>query len=92
MFFRRPGLTLGTESPSYALLQDALAQYDVSLGDDDDQRELQSLNMDDIDFVEAIELVERALHSKIDRTALGPSTTIAEVVAMFNASRNAGQG
>lgn len=92
MFFRRPKLTVNADSSSYALVQDALAQYHVIIGDDEGQRRLEALNMDDIDFIEAMELVENALHSKVDRKELGRSVTIADVVAIFDAARNAGRG
>jgi hypothetical protein len=90
MFFRIPTLKIPADSSSYDLLRNALAQYNVALGDDNGQRQLQSLIMDDIDFVEAIELVERALKVKLDRRALTASTTITDVIAMFDAARNSG--
>lgn len=87
MFFRRPKLTLGADSSSYALLQEALARYHIRLGEHEGKRQLQSLNMDDIDSIGAIEMVEKALHSRIDRKAIGPLTTNADVVTMFDAGR-----
>ena len=92
MFFRKPRLQVNAISASYDLLQDALAQYGVTIDDTDGHRQLRSLDMDDIDFLEAIILVERAVNAKIDRRALGPSTTVNAVVGMFDAARNMGRG
>lgn len=91
MFFRKPKLTLSAESPSYDLLRDSLEQFDISIGPTDGERQLQSLEMDDIELLEAIQLVEAAIGGKISRQALGPSTTIAEVAALFDEVRRSPQ-
>ena len=88
MFLRKPKLSLPSASSSFDLLKEALRQYHVVLADADEGRQLQTLQMDDLDFLEVIELVEGAVGAKIDRKALGPSTTVVEVAALFDAARD----
>ena len=87
MFVRKPKLTLSTASSSFELLKDALAQYYVVLGKADGGRQLQTLQMDDIDLLEALQLVEAAISAKIDTRAIGPTTTMDEVANLFDAAR-----
>ena len=87
MFIRRPKLMLSGASSSLDLIADAFSQYHVALGDNP-QRQLHSLQMDDIDLVEAIELVEAAIGARISREALRPSATLAELATLFDEARS----
>lgn len=87
MFFRRPRITKSADAPGIELLQDALEQYGVEISIDEDARELQSLQMDDIDLIEAIQLVEKFVGAKVDRKTLGPSTTIGKVAQAIEETR-----
>jgi hypothetical protein len=69
------------------LLLDALEQYGVAVSADEGSRELQSLRMDDIDLIEAIQLVEKFVGAKVNRRALCPSTTIAQVAQAIDETR-----
>jgi len=86
-FFRCPRLTRSPESPGIELLQDALDQYGVAISTDEGSRELRSLRMDDIDLVEAIQLVEKFVGAKVDRKMLSPSTTVAQVSQIIDQTR-----
>lgn len=87
MLFRRPQLIGDSKTPSLELLLEALAQYGVSISLQDGPRELRSLKMDDIDFIEALQLVESAVGAKVDQNMLRSFTTINEVVEMINVVR-----
>lgn len=87
MLLRRPKLTIPPQSSSYDLLRDALAQYGVQISPEESSRELESLNMDDIDFIEAIELIDRAIDSKIDRKVLVPTTTLSQLSDSIDEAR-----
>lgn len=87
MFLRRPRITKSEEAPSVELLQDVLDQYGVKISTDEGSRELQSLRMDDIDLVEAIQLVEKFVGAKVDRKMLRPSTTVAQVAQVIDETR-----
>jgi hypothetical protein len=87
MFIRKPKLTSSTASSSFELLKEALAQYHVVLGKADEGRQLQTLQMDDIDFLEAVQLVEAAISAKIDTSAVGPTTTVEDVANLLDAAR-----
>ena len=88
MFLRRPKLTLSNASLSIDLLRDALAQYHVTVRSSDTERQLNTLGIDDLDFAEAVELVEAAIGVKIDSKSISPRSTIAEIAALFDAARN----
>lgn len=90
MIFRRPRLTKDATSSGMELLQDALAQYSVSIAPDDDLRQLQTLRMDDIDLLEAIQLVEAVTGTKVDRSMLRPTTTVGQLADVIDASRSKG--
>lgn len=87
MFFRRPRITKSVEAPGIELLQDALDQYGVMISTEEGSRELQSLRMDDIDLVEAIQLVESFVGARVDRKMLRPSTTIAQLAQAIDETR-----
>ena len=87
MFFRCPRITKSAGAPGIELLQDALDQYGVKISTDEGSRELQSLRMDDIDLIEAIQLVERFVGAKVDRKMLCPSTTVAQVAKVIDETR-----
>lgn len=87
MWFRKPNIQLDKGSSSFVLFQEALKQYDVIISADDVDRNLKSLDMDDIDFLEAIQLVEDFANCQIDRKILQPQTSVGEVVAAFDVSR-----
>jgi len=87
MFFHRPKLTLPHTAATVELLREALAEYDVEVGEDECGRQLQDLNMDDIDLVEAIQLVEAFVRGRISKLALKPTTTLGELAAMLDAVR-----
>ena len=87
MFFRRPRITRSAEAPGIELLQDALDQYGVAISTEEGSRELQSLRMDDIDLLEAIQLVENFVGAKVDRKMLRPSTTVAQVAQAIDETR-----
>jgi acyl carrier protein len=88
MMFRRPKLTLSSASASFDLLQEALAQYHVNLEPNMLGSAVGLIGMDDIDFVEALELVENAVGIKINKRCLGSSTTFGDVVAMIDQARS----
>lgn len=69
------------------LLKDALSQYGVDVGLVHPSMRLKDLKMDDIDFLEALQLVEKALEIRIEKGELGPSTKIEEVVALIDNAR-----
>jgi acyl carrier protein len=83
MVFRKPQLSCNEFSSSFELLQDAFRQYGIDIVQSDFSRELWTLRMDDLDFLEAIQLVEAAISCKIDRRSLHRSTKIEEVVALI---------
>lgn len=87
MFFRRPRITKSPKVSSIELLQDALAQYGVAISIDEGSRELQSLRMDDIDLVEAIQLIEVFVDARVDRKMLRPSTTLEQVARAIDETR-----
>ena len=91
MFFRRPRITKSQGASGIELLQDALDQYGVEISTDEGSRELQSLRMDDIDLVEAIQLVEKFVGAKVDRKLLRPSTTVAQVAQVIDETRSQNQ-
>jgi hypothetical protein len=74
-------------SSSFDLLQDALLQYSVRIEDGDEGRDLKSLKMDDIDFVEALQLIEGVISAKIKKRSLNASTTIDDVVVLIEQAR-----
>ena len=87
MFLRRPRISSNPGALGIELLQDALGQYGVAISTDEGSRELQSLHMDDIDLVEAIQLVERFVGAKVDRKMLCSSTTVAQVAQVIEETR-----
>ena len=87
MFFRRPKLTKEANSSGMELLKDALEQYSVPIALDDGCRQLQELRMDDIDLLEAIQLVEAATGIKIDRAMLRPTTTVGQIAEAIDVAR-----
>lgn len=91
MFLRKPKLSLNSANSSFDLLKDALAQYHVMLGNADGGQQLRALNIDDIDFLEALQLVEAAISAKVDMRAIGPTTTVDEVASLFDAARTRSQ-
>ena len=91
MFFRRPRTTKSEGASGIELVQDALGQYGVQISSDEGSRELQSLRMDDIDLLEAIQLVERFVGAKVDRKMLRPSTTVAQIAQVIDETRRKDQ-
>ena len=91
MFFRRPRMTKSEGASGIELVQDALGQYGVQISSDEGSRELQSLRMDDIDLLEAIQLVERFVGAKVDRKMLRPSTTVAQIAQVIDETRRKDQ-
>ena len=87
MLFRRPRITKAVEAPGMELLQDAFDQYGVAILAEEESRELRSLHMDDIDLIEAIQLVEKFVGAKVNRKALLPSTTIAQIARVIDETR-----
>lgn len=87
MFLRKPKLSCDMSSSSFDLLQDALLQYSVRIEDGDEGRDLKSLKMDDIDFVEALQLIEGVISAKIKKRSLNASTTIDDVVVLIEQAR-----
>lgn len=87
MFIRRPRIASNSSASGIQLLKDALAQYHVSISPMELTRELQTLNIDDIDFIEAIELVERAVGARVKRERIRPSTTVGQIAQMIDKSR-----
>lgn len=87
MWFKKPRLTGKFGDSSISLLREAFVEYGVTIDELDPARNLKSLEMDDIDFVEAVQLVSKFVDTKIDVKNLGPSTTIEDVVALIDAAR-----
>lgn len=87
MFFKRPKLSYNISSTSFNLFQSALMQYGVRIEDEDGWRDLESLKMDDIDFVEALQLIESSISAKIDKSDINSSTIIDDVVALIDRAR-----
>ncbi len=87
MFFRRPRIAKNEGAPGIELLQDALDQYGVKISTDEGSRQLQSLGMDDIDFIEALQLIEKFVGAKVDRKTIHPSTTLAQVAQAIDETR-----
>jgi hypothetical protein len=69
------------------LLKDAISQYGVDAELAHPSRSLKTLKMDDIDFLEALQLIENGLLIRIDKRTLGPSTTIEDVVTLIDDAR-----
>lgn len=87
MWLKKPRLTGKFGDSSISLLRESFAEYGVSFDDTEGARNLKSLKMDDIDFVEALQLVSKFTGAKFDVRNVGPSTTINEVVALIDAVR-----
>ncbi|WP_228244147.1 hypothetical protein [Porphyrobacter sp. GA68] len=87
MFFRKPKLSVSSSSSSYDLLQDAFMQYHIKLHDGEMSRRLSSLKMDDIDFLESLQMIEKAIGSDIDKAGITPSTTISELIRRIDRAR-----
>lgn len=87
MLFRRPKLSCDLSCTSFEMLTDALSQYGVEVTSFDQSRQLESLKMDDIDFLEALQLIEKLISAKVSKEGIGPSTTIADVVALIDRAR-----
>ena len=87
MFFRRPKITIRSDAPSFELLRHALSQYGVEVLPDGEERELQSLRMDDIDLLEAIQLVDKFVGAKVDRKILLPATKLNQLAEAIDQTR-----
>lgn len=87
MFFRKPKLSCDVSSSSIELLKDALSQYGVDAASVHPSLDLKGLKMDDMDFLEALQLVEKGLDIRIEKRGLGSSTKIGEVVALIDHAR-----
>jgi acyl carrier protein len=87
MWLKNPRLTGKFGDSSISLLRESLAEYGVSIDEMEGARNLNSLKMDDIDFVEAVQLVSKFTGAKIDVRNVGPTTTINEVVALIDTAR-----
>lgn len=88
MWFKKPRLIGKFGDSSISLLRESFSEYGVTIAETDMGRNLKSLNMDDIDFIEAVQLVAKFVNAKIDLKGLGPTTTIAKVVAMIDEARD----
>lgn len=88
MFIKKPRLSVPADSETFCLLVDALSQYYVHVGRDDLGSPLSKLPMDDLDFLEALQLVEDALNIRIDKARLSPSTSLAELVVVIDECRS----
>lgn len=86
--FLKPKLSKTSQDPSFDLLQEALSQYDVHIYPVDSCSSLRELDMDDIDFLEALELVESKMGYKVNRSNINPHTTINEVCIALDSVRN----
>ncbi len=87
MWLKKPRLTGKFGDSSISLLRESFAEYGVSIDEMEGARYLNSLKMDDIDFVEAVQLVSKFTGAKIDVRNVGPTTTINEVVALIDTAR-----
>lgn len=87
MLFRKPKLSCDLSCTSLEMLTDALSQYGVEVTTLDQSRQLKSLKMDDIDFLEALQLIEKLISAKVAKEGIGPSTTIADVIALIDRAR-----
>jgi hypothetical protein len=88
MLVRKPRLSVSPESSSYVLLKEALGQYHVELTQSALEQPIRCVGMDDIDVVEAIELVEEVLGVRIDKESFGRATTFADVVNLLDGARS----
>lgn len=87
MIFKRPSISGNSNTPAFELLKEALSQYCLKISQEDNSRELRSLGMDDIDFLEAIQLIEKAIAVKIDKRKFRRTTKLHEVVALIDEAR-----
>jgi len=87
MLIGRPKLTCDLSSTSRDILDDALSQYGVDIRAADPSRELKSLRVDDIDFLETLQLIEKFIGSHIDKTRIAPSTTLGDVVSLIDQAK-----
>ncbi len=87
MWLKNPRLTGKFGDSSISLLRESFAEYGVSIDEMEGARYLNSLKMDDIDFVEAVQLVSKFTGAKIDVRNVGTTTTINEVVALIDTAR-----
>jgi hypothetical protein len=69
------------------MLKDAIAQYGIETASLSQSDQLKFLKMDDIDFLESLQLVEKLISARISKDGIGPSTTLAEVVASIDRAR-----
>lgn len=86
--FRRPKLSGDNQSSSDFLLRDALSQYGLTISANDSMRTLVSLNMDDIDFLESLQLIEEVIGPVIDKKSMQPAMQLDEVVALIDEARS----
>jgi hypothetical protein len=87
MLFRKPKLSCDLSCTSFEMLKDAIAQYGIETTSRSQSDQLKSLKMDDVDFLEALQLIEKLISARINKEGIGPSTTLEEVVALIDRAR-----
>jgi hypothetical protein len=82
-----PKLKLTNCDTTFNLFQEALILYGKSISTADVDKELQHLEMDDLDLVEAIQLVENVTGAKFDTSIIRPTTKIIQILEQFDKTR-----
>lgn len=85
--FSKPRLRSSKDANSLEILKEALLQYGIQLSSLDLSKSLSALRMDDIDFLESLQLIEAAYGWKIDKSKLKSSTSIAQLISMIDVAR-----
>lgn len=86
-FFRRPSIKIGKDAPSAELLKAALREYHFELSDEMIHQQIAHAPLDDLDLIEALELVEKHLSVRIESADLANCGTFADIIALLERAR-----
>lgn len=88
MLFKKPRISPNDNCTSLEIFKEAISEYGIDSDCISEYQLLSLLKIDDIDFVEAMQLVEKVIDSKIDIRSVNRYTTIKDVVDLIDSARS----